>query len=359
MLASLIYSVLRVVIDLLATSRDDQASLQAEVLVLRRQVQVLERQVKRVNWKPGDRMLMAALRNRLPQSAWAGLLVRPATVLGWHRALVRRKWAAYRDRSRRGRPPISAESRKLILKMAKENPSWGYPRIRGELLKLGYKVAATTIRSVLIAAGVPPSPRRAGLSWRQFLAAHAQTLVAADVFSVDTIVFKRLYVLIYMHLATRRILLAACTSNPNQAWVTQQARNLLWTLEEEGIRLTAVIHDRDKKFAPAADAILRAAGARVILTPLLAPKANAHAERWIGTCRRECLDWMLVVNLSHLEAIVREFCTHYNQQRPHRSCQSRPPAALGDPIAAEPGKVRRRTRLGGLLSEYYREAVAA
>ncbi len=163
MLASLIYSVLRVVIDLLATSRDDQANLQAEVLVLRRQVQVLERQVKRVDWNPDDRMLLAALRNRLPQSAWAGLLMRPATVLGWHRALVRRKWAAYRDRPRRGRPPISAESRKLILKMAKENPSWGYPRIGGELLKLGYKVAATTIR------GVPPSPRRAGSSWRQFL----------------------------------------------------------------------------------------------------------------------------------------------------------------------------------------------
>jgi putative transposase len=358
-LASLIYSLLRVVIELLATTRGDQTSLQAEVLVLRRQVQVLERQVKRVRWKPGDRMLLAALRNRLPQSAWAGLLVRPQTVLGWHRTLVRRKWAAYRSRPRRGRPPISAECRQLVLRIATENPGWGYPRIRGELLKLGHTVAATTIRSVLMAAGIPPSPRRAGLSWRQFLAAHAHTLVAADFFSVDTIFFKRLYVLIYMHLATRRILLAACTSNPNQAWVTQQARNLLWTLEEEGIQLTAVIHDRDKKFAPAADAILRGAGARVILTPLLAPKANAYVERWNGTCRRECLDWMLIVNLRHLEKIVREYCAHYNQQRPHRSCQLRPPAARGDPVAAEPGTVRRRAQLGGLLSEYYREAVAA
>jgi putative transposase len=222
-LASLIYSLFRVVIDLVATSRGDQASLQAEVLVLRRQVQVLERQVKRVRWKPGDRMLLAALRNRLPQSAWAGLLVRPGTVLGWHRALVQRKWAAFRNRPRRGRPRISAECPKLMLRIAKENPGWGYPRIRGELLKLGHQMASTTIRSVLMAAGIPPSPRRAGLSWRLFLAAHAQTLVAADFFSVDTIFFKRLYVLIYMHLATRRILLAACTSHPNEAWVTQQA----------------------------------------------------------------------------------------------------------------------------------------
>jgi hypothetical protein len=166
-----------------------------------------------------------------------------------------------------------------MLRMAKENPGWGYPRIRGELLKLGHQVASTTIRSVLIAAGIPPSPRRAGLSWRLFLAAHAQTLVAADFFSVDTIFFKRLYVLIYVHLATRRVLLAGCTVNPNQAWMAQQARNLIWTLEEEGIELSAVIHDRDKKFALAADQVLRSAGARVILTPLLAPKANAHVER--------------------------------------------------------------------------------
>jgi transposase InsO family protein len=272
---------------------------------------------------------------------------------------VRRKWAAYRGRPRLGRPPISAECRQLIVRLAKENPSWGYFRIRGELLKLGHTVAATTIRSVLLRAKISPSPRRAELSWKQFLAAHAQTLVAADFFSVDTIFFKRLYVLIYMHLATRRILLASCTSNPSEAWMSQQARNLIWTLEEEGIDLSAVIHDRDKKFAPAADMILRSAGARVIITPLLAPKANAHAERWIGTCRRECIDWMLVVNLRHLEAVVREFCIHYNQERPHRSCQLRPPAARGDPIRAGHGEVQRRARLGGLLSEYYREAVAA
>jgi len=243
--------------------------------------------------------------------------------------------------------------------MAKENPGWGYFRIRRELFKLGHAVAATTIRSVLLGAGIPPSGRRAGLTWKQFLEAHAQTLVAADFLSVDTVSFKRLYVLIYMHLATRRILLVSCTANPTEAWVTQQARNLARTLDEEGIKLNAVIHDRDKKFASRADNVFRSARTRVIVTPLMAPRANAHVERWIGSCRRECLDWMLVVNQRHLEAILREYCTHYNQERPHRSRELRPPASRGDPIPSSEGPIIRHSRLGGLLSEYRRAAVAA
>ena len=218
-------------------------------------------------------------------------------------------------------------------------------------------MAATTIRSILLGAGIPPSGHRAGLSWKHFLAAHAQTLVAADFLTLDTVFFKRLYVLIYMHLATRRILLASCTANPNEVWVAQQARNLTWTLEEEGIKLKAVIHD-NKKFSARADNVFRSAGARVILTPLMAPRANAHVERWIGSCRRECLDWMLVVNQRHLEAILREYCTHYNQERPPRSRELRPPAARGDPLVARAGGVRRRVRLGGLISEHHREAAA-
>ncbi len=352
MVGSLIYSLVRVLLDLMATSHGDQAELQAEVLVLRRQVQVLERQIKRVRWSPGDRMALAALRERIPPSAWAALLVKPETVLGWHRELVRRKWAAYRDRPRRGRPPTSERCCQLILRMARENPRWGYFRIRGELLKLGHCVAATTIRSVLLAAGIPPAGRRSRLTWKQFLAAHAETLVAADFFSVDTIFFKRLYVLIYVHLATRRVLAASCTAQPTGAWVTQQARNLSWKLEEEGIGLSVVLHDRDKKFAPEADAVFKSEDTRVVLTPIRAPMANAHAERWIGSCRRECLDWMLVLNQRHLEAILREYCLHYNAERPHRSRNLRPPASRGDPVTPTDGQVERSTRLGGLLSAY-------
>lgn len=141
--------------------------------------------------------------------------------------------------------------------------------------------------------------------------------------------------------------------------MTQQARNLAWTLEEEGIKLKVVVHDRDKKFSASADNVFRSAGARVIVTPLMAPQANAHVERWIGSCRRECLDWMLVVNQRHLETILREYCAHYNQERPHRSRELRPPAAQGEPVVATTRLVRRHVRLGGLISEYYREALAA
>ncbi|HCG00667.1 MAG TPA: integrase [Chloroflexi bacterium] len=163
-----------------------------------------------------------------------------------------------------------------------------------------------------------------------------------------------------MHLASRRVLLAACTANLDEAWMPSDAStSLAWTLEEEGIKLKGVIHDRDKKFSPRADNVFRSVGARVILTPLMAPRANAHAERWIGSCRRECIDRMLVVNQRHLEAILREYCMHYNQERPHRSRELRPPSARGDPAVARTRGVRRRVRLGGLISEYYQEAVAA
>ena len=359
MVASLVYSLIRVLVDVMVTSRSEEAELQAEVLALRRQVQVLERQIKRVRWSPADRMILAALRERLPPSAWAGLLVKPETVLGWHRALVRRKWAAYRGRPRRGRPPISTDVRQLIIRMARENPAWGYFRLRGELLKLGHAVAATTIRSVLLAAGIPPAPQRSGMSWKQFLRAHAESVIAADFFSVDTIFFKRLYILFFVHMSTRRILAASCTAEPNEAWVTQQARQLSWRLQDEGIKLGYVIHDRDKKFARQANTVFKSEGARVILTPLMAPLANSVAERWVGSCRREALDWMLILNQCHLEAVLREYCAHYNDERPHRSQNLRPPSYRGDPPTPVGGHIKRTTRLGGLLSSYGIVAQAA
>jgi transposase InsO family protein len=244
--------------------------------------------------------------------------------------------------------------------MAQENSRWGYFRIRGELLKLGYTVSATTIRSILRRAHIPPAGRRSELTWKQFLAAHAETLVATDFFSVDTVFFKRLYVLMFVHLGSRRVLSAACTSEPNAAWVTQQARNLSWQLEEEGIKLTLVIHDHDRKFPGSFDGIFRSDGARVILTPLMAPRANAHAERWIGSCRRECLDWMMIVSEGHLRRVLREYLRHYNDERPHRSRDLRPPSSRGGPSSRHTGStINRRLRLGGLLSEYYVELQAA
>jgi putative transposase len=244
--------------------------------------------------------------------------------------------------------------------MARENSRWGYFRIRGELLKLGYSVSATSIRSVLRRARVPPAGRRSQLTWKQFLAAHADTLVATDFFSVDTVFLKRLYVLVFVHLSTRRVLAAACTDEPTGDWVTQQARNLSWQLEEEGIQPSIVLHDRDRKFPGSFDRVFESGGARVVLTPLMAPRGNAHVERWIGSCRRECLDWMLIASERHLRAVLREYLLHYNDERPHRSRELRPPSARGDPRSRREGDtINRRERLGGLLSHYHADSVAA
>jgi len=354
------YSFARVLLDVIATSHASEVELRAEVLALRRQVQVLERQIKRVRWEPGDRLILAALRERLPRPAWAGLLVRPETVLGWHRELVRRRWAAYTRRPRIGRPPLVEEVRELIVQMARDNPRWGYFRIRGELMKCGYTVSAMAIRSVLRRSHVPPAGRRSQLTWRQFLAAQASTIVATGL-------------LHYRHrpsssgcmcsssctLLHARVLTAASTSEPNSAWVTQQARNLSWKLADDGIGVRVLIHDRDRKFAKSFDAVFEAEGARVILTPLMAPRANAHAERWVGSARRECLDWMLILSQRHLESVLSEYCAHYNGERPHRSCGLRPPASRGEPIIGLEGTISRRARLGGLLSDYSRASLAS
>src|SRR6202022_752755 len=250
--------------------------------------------------------------------------------------------------------------RELIIRMARDNPSWGYFRIRGELLKLGQTVSATAIRSVLKRARVPPARRRSRLSWKQFLAAHAETLVATDFFSVDTVFLKRLYVLVFVHLGTRRVLAAACTPEPNGEWVTQQARNLAWQLDEEQVKLSIGLHDRDRKFAASFDRVFESGGAKVVLTPLMAPKANAHAERWIGRCRRECLDWMLIASEGHLRRVLREDVDHSNDERPHRSRDLRTPSGRGDPFPANYGEtIIRSVRLGGPLSHYHLGAQAA
>jgi putative transposase len=166
-------------------------------------------------------------------------------------------------------------------------------------------------------------------------------------------------VLFFVHLATRRVVAAACTAEPNSAWVAQQARNLSWKLSDEGINVRVVVHDRDRKFARGLDSVFEAEGARAILTPLMAPRANAHAERWVGSARRECLDWMLIVSQRHLEAVLGEYCAHYNDERPHRSCGLRPPASIGAPIRRPGVPIRRRARLGGLLSDYSGTPIAA
>jgi len=259
----------------------------------------------------------------LPRRSWHAFFVTPQTLLRWHRQLVAHRWT-YPHR-RPGRPSVDDEVRQLILRLARENGHWGYVRIVGELRKLGISVSATLVRNVLARAGIPPAPERAGPSWRSFLREHAETVLACDFFTVDTVWLRRLYVLFFVSIGTRRVEYLACTSNPSAAWMAQQARNLLIDLDDRGKRVRFLIHDRDTKFSRAFDGIVQSEGISIIRTPVRAPNANAYAERWVGSVRRECLDRMLILGRRQLEHVLRVYVRHFNQQRPHRALELRPP----------------------------------
>ena len=284
-------------------------------------------------------------------------MVSPETVLRWHRELVRRRWATFgrRPRRQRGRPPLPTEYQQLILRLARENPGWGYRRLQGELRKLGHEVSATSIRGVLRRHRVPPTPRRPGLSWQRFLRAQAGAVLACDFFTVDTVWLRQLYVLFFIELASRRIFLAGCTEQPTAAWVIQQARNLSWELGQTNLQPKLLIHDRDTKFVAGFDEVFRSDGVKVAATPYRAPRANAVCERWIGSVRREALDWMLITSERHLGRVLTEYVEHYDLARPHRSLGLRAPLGREEP-GRPIGRVVCRSRLGGLLREYSRQA---
>jgi len=189
-----------------------------------------------------------------------------------------------------------------------------------------------------------------------FLRTHGKAILACDYFTVDTVFLKRLYVLFFLELASRRIVFTACGEHPGDGWAVQQARNLAWELQEAEIKPRFLIHDRDSNFPAAFDAVFRAEGLEVIRTPVRAPDANARCERWISSARRECLDWLLVLGRRHLEAVLAEYVDHYNGFRPHRSLELRPPRAPTADPAVVSGPVVRRTRVNGLINEYSRLA---
>jgi len=232
-------------------------------------------------------------------------------------------------------------------------PPWGYRRIHGELIGLGYTLAPSTVWKILNDAGIDPAPNRHGQTWRAFLAVQAHTILAADFFHVDTVFLRRLYVLFFIEHTARRVHIAGITAHPIGAWVTQQARNLLMDLGDQTTTLKFLIRDRDTKFTAAFDAVFTAIGVRIIKTPIQAPRANAIAERWVGSARRECLDRMLIAGERHLRLVLGEYTDHYNTHRPHRTLNQHPPNRRADLIAADANVcVLRRDRLGGLIHEY-------
>jgi hypothetical protein len=330
-------------------------SKELEILVLRHELSILRRQVGRPRFEARDRVLLAAFSRMLPRRSWAAFSVRPETLLAWHRRLVARRWTYLHRRP--GRPRISADVRELILRLARENSSWGYLRIAGELRKINIAVSASSVRNILTSAGLPPAPRRDTRSWRSFLRAHGESILACDFFTVDTVWLRRLYVLAFISVGSRRIEYIAVTSKPGTAWMLQQARNLPMQLEDRDRKVLFLIHDRDAKSPRAFDALLAGGNIKVIRTPVQAPNANAHMERWVGTVRRECLDRLLIVSRRHLEHVLHVYVKHYNGARPHRARDLKPPdSRLRSPIAmiSTPHtlQVARRDLLGGLIHEY-------
>jgi putative transposase len=293
----------------------------------------------------------------LPRARWSCFFVKPETLLRWHRRLVAGVWT-YPHRQT-GRPPLDQGLQELIVRLAKENPRWGYQRIQGELLRLGLRASATAVRTTLRRHGLDPTPRPTTTTWRAFLRQQAAGIVACDFFTVDTVWLQQLYVLFFIGLATRRVHLGGVTVNPSGVWVTQQARNLFLVLSDRGRRVRFLVRDRDAKFCHGFDEVFRAEGAELLVTPVPTPNANAYAERWIRTVRAECLDWLLIVGRGHLEQVLRRYFEHYNRHRPHRALGLEPPdpsagiALVGEVRRAQ---VRRRDLLGGLLHEYRRAA---
>jgi putative transposase len=247
MLSKLAYLTLCRSIQLLALLARSDPAKDLELMVLRQQLTVLRRQVPRPRLEPTDRALMAAISRVLPRSRWSCFLVKPETLLRWHRRLVAGAWTYPHYQT--GRPPLDEDVQQLIVRLAKENPRWGYQRIQGELLRLGVQVSATVIRTMLRRHRLDPAPRRVATTWRAFLRQQAAGIMACDFFTVDTVWLRRLYVLFFIELSSRRVHLAGAT-HPDGAWVTQQARNLLM-LEHRPLQF--LIRDREAKFSRAFD----------------------------------------------------------------------------------------------------------
>ena len=347
----LLYWIFRQVLGLVLLLGRTSTTKDVELLVLRHEVAVLRRTNLRPRLDWADRAVFAALVQRLPRALRGHRLVTPDTILGWHRRLVRRRWT-YPNRT--GRPPIDDALAALVVRMARENPRWGYMRLRGELLRLGHRVGASTIRRVLQRHGIPPAPaRHIDTSWRQFLRTQAISMLAVDFFHVDcALTLRRLYVLFVLEVGDRSLYVLGVTGHPDGPWTTQQARNLLMDLGEHVGRFRFLVRDRAGQFTASFDAVLADAGIEVVKIPPRCPRANCFAERLVLTVRTEVTDQMLIFGERHLRRVLAAYTAHYNGRRPHRSLELRPPrpdAPVPEPIR---GRIRRRPILGGLINEY-------
>jgi Integrase core domain. len=332
----------------------------AEILALRHQILVLQRQADRPRFTDTDRTILAVLstafaRSRLPQIM---LIVQPKTVIGWRRRLVARHWT-YPPTTRRGRPATCAEIRRLAIRLAEENPTWGYRRVHGELCRIGHQIAASTVWTILRTAGIDPTPGRTGPTWAQFIRTQAKGIIATDFACVDSATLRRFHLLFFIEIGTRRVHLGGITTNPTGPWTTQAARNFLMNIDRQ---FRFVVHDGAGQYASAFDAVFEAEGISPITTPPRAPRADAYAERWVRTLRHELLDRTIIWNEHQLRALLVDYIDHYNQHRPHRSLDQAAPGTANVANVANVATIGtskpivRQTRCGGLINEYRQAA---
>jgi len=333
---SFLYRLVHRVLEAIRIHRMDAVSKDAEILVLRHQLAVLQRQGGRPRLTWSDRALVSALARLVPRQRWAPSSSRPRPFFG--------------------RPALPQETVELIVRLAQENPRWGYLRIVGELKKLGVAVSKTSVAAILRRHRLPPAPRRSGPTWSEFLRTQAKGILATDFFTVDTITLRRLYVLFIIEIDRRRVHLLGVTAHPNGPWVTQVARNFASDLEDAGRCFRFLIRDRDTKFTAPFTTVFTSVGIETIQTPVASPRANAFAERFVRTVRQDCLDHLLVISRRHLEALLTEYIRHYNEARPHRGLQLAQPLPRPATSTTGDGTVVRRDVLGGIVHEYERAA---
>jgi putative transposase len=295
-------------------------------------------------------------------------IVKPKTILAWQRRLEKRKWD-YSDRRKNnpGRPRISLDIEQIVCRMAREN-DWGYERIQGELKKLDIKISKSSVANILRRNGLPPSPEREGLSWREFLDRHAPMFLCADMFQKEVWTFRGLttaYVFFVIHLQTRKVILSRATFSPTNHWLKQQARHVLWACEGHGIAARFFLRDNDMLYPKGMDAILLSSGVDTITTPFQAPNANSHAERYVLSCKKECLNHLLIFGLDRLQYVVDCYTSYFNEYRPHQGIDNQIPAEYNMThkrqggsvhMSLSAGKIARKDFLGGLLKSYRRAA---
>jgi putative transposase len=325
-----------------------------EILLLRQQLLIMQRQLGR---KPAYgrleklALLLAALRLSKRRLASALLIVQPDTLLRWHRELVRRHWT-FRQKRRPGRPPLTEEIQDLVVRLARENPHWGCRKIQGEMLKLGLKVSRSTVIRLLRRHGLGPPPnKRRSRTWSCFLGQYKDFIWDCDFFTVTSARLQTFYVLFFMELRRRRLLLVNVTEHPHAEWVVQQLRNL--SVQHDHLP-RFILRDRDGKFSEAFDAFAQASGTKIIKLPARSPNLNAYAERWVRSVREECLDQIIVLSERHLRYVLKEYVEYFMKRRPHQGLKQQIPDSSEEPRAT--GCIRSRQVLGGLINDYYREA---